>query len=251
MTLSEQLFDKYLNSRKIKFEVEKGSLVHPDRFLNLTKGLVICEVKQLEGKINQTFWVGNPYSKLRNAIKSKVRQGKEAKESSTPYVIVLFNYGSPQIMSNEVVQAVMYGDISIVIDLPSDPKQKGKVRGNFFSANGILRHARDHKVAGRPYNKRISAVAILEQINPTDEVLDKEYEKASEGVNDLDQDFKIYYEVAGRLKKEGKYDEKLRVERLRVFHNFYADNPLDVAAFKGKYDEQYYINPATGESMKY
>lgn len=254
MTLSEEFFDKYLNSRKIKFEVEMGVLVHPDRILHFPNKEVTCEIRQLErGKNEPINYVGSvdPYKKLRKAIKRKTRQGGEAKQSKTPYVIVLFNYNSRQIMSSFVVEGAMYGDVAIVIDIPQDPKQKGKVRGNFFSANGILRHARSHKEPGQPFNQRVSAVAILDIINPTQNVFDEEFKKASVGIDTkkFHKLFKIAGEVERRLKREGKYDDTLQVQRLRVFHNFYATNPLGFDVFNGKHDEQYFINPVTGMSM--
>ena len=256
MTLSEQIFDSYLSNREIKFKVEQGHLVHPDRFLSLPQGLVICEIKQLESKINRARIVTsffNPYKKLRNAIKKKVRQGKEAKKDNVPYVIVIFNYNSHQITSNEIVEAVMYGDITIVIDIPQDIKKRGKVRGNFFAGNGSLRYARDHQEPGVPIKKRISAIAILEIINPTDELLSLEYNKASKGISiqEIDKLFIILDEITEKLEKEGKYKKDLRIPRLRVFHNFYASNPLGFKVFNGKYDKQYYIDPATGQSRKY
>lgn len=254
MTYSEQIFDDYLTRRRIKFEIEKGVLVHPDRFLYLKKGLVICEIKQLEGRLPfGKLIVSDPYKKIRKAIKSKVRQGSEAKKESTPYVIVLFNYGSPQILSNQVVEAAMYGDLSIIIDIPQDIKQKGKVRGTFFAGNGLLRHARSHEDSGKPFNQRISAIAILEVINPTDNVLIQEYNKVSKNISlqDIDAHMKILHEVTTKLTIERKYKKDFKIPRLRVFHNIYAYNPLGFDVLIGKYDQQYYIDPATGQSRKY
>lgn len=254
MTISEKFFDKYLKSRYIKFEIEQGKVVHPDRLLHVRNKKIICEIRQLErrkGEPINTFATSSPYTILRKAIKKKIRQGKEAKESKLPYVVVLFNYGSRQLMSNFVIEGAMYGDVAIVIDVPADPKQRGKVRGNFFAANGILRHARSHHEPGQPFNKRVSAIAILDLINPADEILHREYEKASKGVTVFERQWQILEQVENRLKKLGKYKRNMVIPRLRVFHNLYADVPLGFDIFDGRYDEQYYIDQVTGESRKY
>lgn len=254
MTVSEDYFDLYLKDRRIKFEIEKGTTVHPDRFLHIGKKTIICEVHQLERHKGEPInYVGSfdPFTDLRNAIKRKVRQGKEAKESKIPYVIVLFDYGSRVMMSRFTVEGAMYGNPNIVIDVPQDPQKKGKVRGTFFGANGIIRHARSHNEPGQPFNKRISAVAILEHINPTERIFHAEYKKASKGVEDLLKNIEIAEKVGERLEKAGLYKKDLFVPRLTVFHNFYSENPVGFKVFNGRYDKQYYIDNQTGASQKY
>ena len=253
MIISEQLFDNYLNRRKIKFEVEKGVEVHPDRILQIHNKQVICEIKQLERTRNEPMsgW-SDPYSKIRRAIKRKVRQGKEAKISKTPYVVVLFNNGARVATDNFIIQAAMYGNLSILIDVDlQNPRSRVKVRGNVFSAHGIIRHARSHKESGQPFNRRVSAVAILETINPTYKYVSKAYDEAIRGMESLKDRFSIVWEIIEKFKKEGKYIDSLAIERVRVFHNFYSYNPLGFDVFNGKYDEQYFIDPANGRSRRY
>lgn len=255
MTISEQLFDNYLKRRKIKFDTEKGVLVHPDRILHLRSRDVICEIRQLERSksepVNFSGW-SDPYTKIRRAIKKKVRQGKEAKIAKIPYVVVLYSNTARVSTDNFIVQAAMYGDLSILIDVDlQNPRSKAKVRGNVFSAHGIIRHARSYKEPGQPFNRRISAVAVLETINPTYKHVSKTADEIIKGTEDLKARLHIFWGVIEKLKKEGKYIEDLAIEKVRVFHNFYAYHPLGFDVFNGKYDEQYFIDPLTGRSRRY
>lgn len=253
MTISEQLFDNYLKRRKIKFDVEKGVLVHPDRILHLSNGDVICEIRQLERSKNEPMsgW-NDPYDKIRRAIKKKVRQGKEAKVHDTPYVVVLFNRSARIATDNFIIQAAMYGDLSILIDVDlKNPKSRAKVKGNVFSGRGIIRHARSYKEPGQPFNRRISAIAVLETINPTYKYVSQAADEIIKGTEDLKERLHIFWDMIESLKKKGKYIEHLQVAKLRVFHNFYAYTPLSFDVFNGKYDEQYFIDPATGRSRRY
>lgn len=257
MTLSEELFDKYLMTRKIKYDVEQGEKVHPDRFLHFPKGIVICEVMQIDlpkdyKPITGVVSVGNPYGRLRRAIKRKVRQGKEAKQSNTPYVIVIFNNDIRQPMQNFIVQAAMYGDLCFVINIDhGKPRKESKFRGQAFAADGIIRHARGYKEPGSIFYTRISAVAILDVINPTYHWVSEASEKILSKTKDLRETFGLVSGEIDRLTKEGKYKPTLEVPRLRVFHNFYAKTSLRFDVFEGEYDEQYFIDPKTGESKKY
>lgn len=254
MTISEQLFDEYLNNRNIAYEIEKGNIVHPDRTLLIDKRHVICEIRQLERRKNEPLnYVGSvdPYKRMRKAIKRKVHQGNEAKNLNNPYVIILYNHNSPQIMSDFIVEGVMYGDISIVIDIPQDMNERGKIRGNYFSSNGILRRAKTYKDYGKPLNKRVSAIAILDVINPTQDYFDNEFKKVSKGVKDIIKTLQISEKLEKKLIKNGKYIPDLRKIRLRVFHNYYANVQLDFNVFNGKYDKQFFIDPNTGSSRLY
>jgi len=255
MTISEQLFDNYLRRRKVEFEIEQGVEVHPDRILHLHNKEVICEIRQLERDktepVNFSGW-SDPYSRIRRAIKKKVRQGKEAKNSKIPYVIVLFSNTARVATDNFIIQAAMYGDLSILIDVDlQNPKSKAKVRDNVFSGRGIIRHARNYKEPGQPFNRRISAVAVLETINPTYKYVSKASDEIIKGTEDLKERLHIFWDVIENLKKEGKYIEDLAIEKVRVFHNFYAYNPLGFDIFNGKYDEQYFIDPTNGRSRRY
>lgn len=255
MTISEQLFNNYLKRRKIKFDVGKGVLVHPDRILHLPSKDVICEVRQLERPknepINFSGW-SDPYAKIRRAIKRKVRQGKEAKDAKTPYVVVLYSNTARVSTDNFIIQSAMYGDLSILIDIDlKNPRSRAKVKGNVFSGRGIIRHARSYKEPGQAFNKRISAVAVLETINPTYKYVSQAADEIIKGTEDLKERLHIFWDVIKSLKKEGKYIEDLQVEKLRVFHNFYAYTPLGFDVFDGKYDEQYFIDPVTGRSRRY
>lgn len=255
MTISEQLFDNYLRRRKIKFEVERGVSVHPDRFLYLPNKEVICEIRQLERPknepVNFSGW-SDPYEKIRRAIKRKVRQGKEAKTSKKPYVVVLFSNSARVATDNFIIQAAIYGDMSVLIDVNlQNPKSRAKVVGNVFSGGGIIRHARSYKEPGQPFNRRISAVAVLETINPTYKHVSKAADEIIKGTEDLKERLHIFWGVIAKLKKEGKYIEDLAIEKVRVFHNFYAYHPLGFDVFNGKYDEQYFIDPTNGRSRRY
>lgn len=256
-TVSEQLFEEYLQTRGLAFEREKGDVVHPDYFLYISGKQLVCEVHQLERKtpLPKFFTSSQPFKKLRVAIKKKVRQGKEAKGQQIPYAIVLFSMDPVVMTSNVAVMAAMYGDPVFtfnILPLSKDKKQRVPIEDPKpqFGGNGIIRHARGTTDAGVPHNKRVSAVIMLDCINPTQEVFDKEYEKAVVGITDLDGQFKVFNKVNKKLRKEGRYNDNT-VPRVRVFHNFYTTTSLGFDVFTGQYDEQYYIDPETGATRKY
>lgn len=255
-TISEDIFDAYLKLRGINFKVELGDQIHPDRHFSVNKQKVICEIRELTPKKDEKVnGVGsfNPYTRLRKVIRKKVRQGSEAKKEKTPYVVVLYNNGSMQLMEGVAILGAMYGDLSFVIDIPKNPREKGKHRGNYFSGNGILRHARSHREPGIPYNKRISAVAVLERINPTQRTFDEAYEENTKDIdnNDLEKLLDRAEEIQQELTKAGRYDPDLRIPRLRIYHNVYAYNPLGFDVFNAENDKQYYIEANTGASTEY
>jgi len=253
MTISEQLFEEYLQNRSFTFQKEQGIIVHPDYYLNISGKQVICEVHQMEGKPQpyNTLITSNPFTKLRSAIKSKVKQGKEAQLRKIPYVIVLYNLDPLVMTKNFVIESAMYGDLTFVlpISLEKGKRLPAKQR-NVFGGNGIIRHARGINDFGSPNNTRVSAVAILESFNPTQKTLDDEYERQTIGIDDLDQQLELYMKIAKKLRREGKYNDKT-LPKIRVFHNFFASTPLSFDIFSGGFDEQYYIDQATGSSKQY
>lgn len=257
MTISEQLFDEYLKKRKIKFDIEEGNIVHPDRTLHIPSGNVVCEVRQIDTPKGYKFQngvvsVGDPYKRLRRAIKKKVRQGKEAQTSNLPYVIVIFNNDIRQPTQNFVVEAAMYGDLSFVIDIkPTKPRSESNLIGKAFSSGGIIRHARGYSDPGSIFNKRVSAVAVLETINPTYHWVSKTCDEILSKTKDLKFTLPLAIKAINKLTKEGKYKPNLKLPRLRVFHNFYATNHLRFDVFNGKYDEQYYIDELSGQVKHY
>jgi len=252
-TISEQLFEQYLNNRKIKFCRELGNTVHPDYWLQLTKE-VVCEVREIEPpKSSVTFVSTNdPFKKLRAVFKVKVRQGKEAKNKKLPYIVVICNKSFAVDTRRPIVEGAMYGNINFVYNIFNDSKKRAEHVGNFFVNNGGMRYARDLHDKGIPVKTRISAVAILEQYNPTQHIFDKEADKtiAHVPLSDLDERLRLIKIVETKLRKEGKYNDNL-VARVRLFHNFYAENPLGFNIFVGQHDEQYYIDPVTGASKQY
>lgn len=253
LTISEQIFEEYLNGRKIGFEREKGSIVHPDYWLGIPTH-TICEVHEIDPPPPSVTFVStnDPFKKLRKALQGKVRQGKEAKDQKKPYVVVLCNKSFAVSTSRFVVEGAMYGNISFVYNLFDDPKKRAEHVGNFFVEKGSLRYARNMKDKGIPVKTRISAVAILEKHNPTQAFFDAEADKILKDVpvDDIDERLRLVDELANKLRKEGKYSDTT-VSRVRVFHNFYAANPLGFDVFTGEHDEQYYIDPETGGSKEY
>lgn len=257
MTISEQLFDEYLKTREIKFDIERGNKVHPDRTLHLLSGNVVCEIRQLDIPNDYKFQsgvvnVGDPYKRLRRAIKKKVRQGAEAKLGNMPYVVILFNNDIRQPMQNFVLEAAMYGDLCFVIDIkPTKPRSESKLIGQGFAAGGIIRHARSYSEPGSIFNKRISAVAVLEIINPTYHWVSEACDDILGKTKELKQTLVLANKAISKLIKEGKYKPDLKVPRLRVFHNFYATNQLRFDIFDSKYDEQFYIDQLSGQIKRY
>jgi hypothetical protein len=250
-TLSEQLFEDYLKENKMGFDKELGTIVHPDFWLKNPRKIV-CEVREIApAPSTQKFATGNdPYKKIRQAIKKKIRQGVEAKSLDIPYVIVLANLNFAVSTSREIVEGSMYGNINFVFNISKDPKVRAKHVGNFFVNDGKLRYARDLKDKGIAINTRVSALAIIHQINPTQQILDDEVAKAIKGISDIDRQFQILKDVSDALRKDGKVNDIL-IPCLKVFHNLHAKTPLGFDVFTGKYDEQYFIDPKTGKSKKY
>lgn len=252
-TISEQLFEDYLNGRKIGFDREKGSVVHPDYWLRIP-AQPICEVKEIDPPQQSVTYVTttDPYKKLRKAFKKKVRQGEEAKSQNKPYIIVLYNRSFAVDTRRPIIEGAMYGNISFVFNIYNDPKRRAEHVGNFFVDKGSMRYARDLHDKGILVKTRVSAIAILEQYRPTQRILDQESKKAILGIpiSSFNERYRILMEIEKKLRKEGKYNDEI-VPRVRVFHNFFAEVPLGFDVFSGQYDKQYYIDPKTGASMKY
>jgi len=255
---SEQLFEDYLRERGYKYKYESGETKKPDYWVLAPVQEIVCEVHRIEAPTSVpksgTF---NPYVKLRKAINEKRKQGTEVK-GKHPYVLVLDIRDILVVRTPMFVFGSMYGNIAMTMDISIENQEKTKPPEAVFSREGKMRWETPSGHADIR-NTRFSAVAILEEINPTQAILDREISKALDhkdlSAKDLKKELELKVPIMQRITQEmeskGFYKPNLIIPRLKVFHNNpYAKVLLDTRIFSSKYDEQYGIDLDTGRIKK-
>ena len=182
-----------------------------------------------------------PYRRLRRIIHKKADQLKEYKD--LPTLVVL--YKNPRNLtidlSNRNIMESMYGDF--IMTFSYDKSGKLTSQPQIDRLNAAL---------GKNRNTHISAIAVLEEFKPHDKLanditkgliqrIGKKNILSEEGQAELTRLF-------DEKSKEFNIDFYLKVLRLRVMHNSFADKPIDPGFMLSKYDEDIFFDKTTNKA---
>lgn len=240
-TQSEEMFAEYLEARRLRFDYEPGPTQderagrNPDFWVHTSSGVIVCEVTELQWLTSaQPAHAGegveaasiDSYRAIRRKLQDKHKQGRHLK-GKHPYVVVL-SFIPLHPAAEFVVAGAMYGDvaISIPIDPQGGPPPDLPAR-NIFTKGGRLQKDR---------LTTISAVALVEAVNPTKAAVERRIDERLSAEADLADIVRV-----AREEYEGPaFDPSARVVRLDVFHNFFAADPrLPRGVFTGPNDREF------------
>jgi hypothetical protein len=231
-TESEAVFAEYLDHRHLPYKYEESAgLKNPDFWIETEGKTVVCEIKQIEAKppASKTGAL-NPYRKVIQALTKKAQQGKEIKGKHSYVVVIRKHHFWP--IDEISVMGAMFGEIGIT----------GRYDSRFGSVDFSEREITFGKdaVLQPEKNRGVSAVAILNRLNPRQATLDAEIARriAPTGLTMLEK-FEIIEMTIEELKSAGKYDPDERVPYLITFHNPFAYLGVGLTTFCGPYDKQW------------
>lgn len=161
-TQSESLFEKFCEDHGIRYSriVPSNQLTH-DYDIYLGSQKIVCEVKQIDlneeerayrrGEVERLSpWPGN---RVRNRIKDAAPQIKARAKGKYPGLLVIYNNVEyRELVSGVSVLTAMYGEETVVIDVPDDPKREPLFRNVVFGGK--------RKMTPED-NTSVSAVAVL------------------------------------------------------------------------------------------
>lgn len=225
--ISEELFERYLESQGIAFEFEKqyeGRSRRPDYTVAIDGRDYLFEVKEFEpGDLPRGFSMFDPYTPIRAKIDAARKKFKEYE--GFPCCLVLYNNGAFVMIDNpHVVLGAMYGDAGF--KLPFDPnlgRAVGDLEPAFLGRGKMIRpHWKE------PENRRISAILTLRHYP----VGRRRYSRWWEGIEAQIRAGGIDREVV----PEPDFDDGELGLGVIVWDNAYAEIPLPLDVFRGPYD---------------
>jgi hypothetical protein len=226
VTESEELFATYLDQRGLNYIYEPvmGNrapdflVAHPD------DGEIVCEVTEIT-KMEPAGWI-DPYRAARQKIKAKQKKASVVK-GKYPYVIVL-RFAIPHPSIEMIVPGAMYGDVGLTMLI--DTQTGGPVEGS----QPVVAALQGGRMQ-RERNTTISAVAVVEQFNPTKAKIDRSIRRR------LREDATAveFLAVANEEYGNPEFDESARLPRLDVFHNVFAALPVPPEFFAGPHDSRW------------
>lgn len=262
VTQSEELFAEYLGLLGCDFEYEQETSAgkNPDFLVNTPAGLVYCDVTEIRVDDPLTWDPTEFRRRVRDKIKAKAKQ---AKGLDVPFAAVIWEPNSYGWYDIEIPGA-MYGNPGISIQVGPDAAPTDSAYRNVFLGGARLQ---------RHMNTRISAVAGLRLLNPTEAEFSDRMAAAVDRVRnrmgrepDLEEIFRtIWSEIAGnpedppdamdelertvaRRRAEGlePHDPAKRVIVVDWFQNLHAREPLPTeGVFTGPWDSHWSVQAGT------
>lgn len=231
-TISEELFERYLESQGLAFEFEKlyeGRSRRPDYTVAMAGRDYLLEVKEFErGDFPLGTSIYDPYPPIRAKIDAARKKFKEFE--GFPCCLVLYNNGALVMTERpHVILGAMYGDAGFKIPFnPNLGKAVGDPEAAFLGKGKMIRpHWK------KPENRRISAIITLRHYA----VGKRKYSQWWEGIRAQIR--------AGTIDRDSVPEPDFDCGELGlgviVWDNAYADIPLPKDIFRGPYDERWSV----------
>lgn len=180
------------------------------------------------------------YRALRRMFKArKSDQVKAMKEAGLPCIVILARTNSDIRFQPEIVAGAMFGDVGVLLPL-DDPDAEGRT---VFGSGGRVQRER---------NRGVSAVAILEDFNPTlyraEEAVAARLGKgipwrpglnAGTVVREQAAVIRSTNEVYEHMTATRAFIPEARVVKLTVLHNPYAAHPIGLDVLDSPHDVQW------------
>ena len=179
---------------------------------------IVIEVAEIETRIypNQVD-AYNPYLTVRRKIHSKAKQVAVAKGTYPVVLVLYFQHPSPP--AEFIIPGAMYGNDGFEV-----PLNTSGAPSSFHAIRRVFLQGAELQPSK---NTRISAVANMECINPTWMIAQREFNRRYNALAKRDPQafLKTHFEV---FENPDFYSPDLRVPRLDVFCNVFADLPLSL-----------------------
>lgn len=232
-TDSEAVFAQYLDELQLAWEYELTSgRKHPDFWVDFERTTVVCEVREIQAEApgGRVGFI-DPYEKPRRVIKKKAEQGKEVK-GIHPYVIVVRRHHFWP-LDDISVPGAMFGDLGIRMPINVETGEGQPDESETVFGQGAMLQERK--------NRSVSAVAILDRLNPMNEAVEIEYKRRLAAEEELDgtKTVEIIWNTYDEFRRAGKFDDDARTPFLSVFHNPHATLPLPNGIFSGPFDRHW------------
>jgi hypothetical protein len=231
-TISEELFERYLESQGLTFEFERpyeGRSRRPDYTVTIAGKDYLFEVKEFEpGDMPLGTSIYDPYPPIRAKIDAARKKFKEFE--GFPCCLVLHNRGAFVMTErHQVMLGAMYGDMGFKI--PFDPSLGGMVGNAEVAFLGRGKMIRPHWK--EPENRRISAILTLRHYPLGRRRLSRWWEgiRAQIRAGLIDRD----------AVPEPNFDFTEMGLGVIVWDNAYAEIPLPLDIFHGPYDERWSV----------
>lgn len=248
----ENLFEEYLNLRKLKFSYESAiGRTKPD-YSVYAKQEVLVELESFgETAADRAFFEelkagqivsrsGFDYERIRKRIKAGADQLKPYR-GKFPCVVALFNPGYPVNLTHLNIKWAMFGGLAIEFQVGSDFSKRPRGVRSIFTGEGARMQPEQHR--------GVSAVAVLSRHTPGQAVLDsaaRKYLRSRRTVPWGERHEGLFKFLEEFEKSNPHIDFAKQVPKLTVIHNnLFADIPLDPSIFNGPHDENWVFD-ATG-----
>lgn len=177
-TVSEQLFEKYLEAFSYEWEYEPDSGLNkkPDYLITIQGKQFYFEIKQFdtnplleEARKNPGKVVGgfiDQYKPIRTKIEQARIKFKEYKDY--PCILVLYDNNSFKDLTNLTISGAMYGNIDVSWIVPIKDNGKAELSGMHYADGGKMRRKKENQEIIQ--NTTISAIAIMEHSQTNDMV---------------------------------------------------------------------------------
>jgi hypothetical protein len=232
-TECEWRFATYLSGRGLLYEYEpEVGGKRPDFRIDHSSGSIYCEVHEFAWKKGDRGGFINPYAAVRETINEKSEQGRGVK-GQHPYVLVLCQGGLPASLDPEWVAGAMYGNVGVNIAVPvEDPTLPTGPPEMVFGDEGKMAYRKPGTEVHRLQNSRFSAVAVVRQFNPTQNIFDEAMRSATSTGQSIEDRLATGLRIGAELQEAGLFDPHEVVQRVAVVHNHFASIALPMEVFK-------------------
>jgi hypothetical protein len=240
----ERLFAAYLRQRRLgwQYEPDLGGR-RPDFLVEHPVRSFVAEVYEPQMRLPPSGGSFESYSALRGAFEGrKSKQISAVKRAGLPYVAVVASTNSDIRVQPLVVAGAMFGNLAVTLRVGPEVSERPDGR-TVFGGGG--------RIQPRQF-RGVSAVAILERFNPTQDRLEAATKARLACLPGWNATMtprqiaeikaaivKLSSETAAQLIVGGAYDPLARRARLIVLHNPYASFPLGTAILNGSHDVQW------------
>lgn len=192
-------------------------------------GEAICEVASIaKNHLPGPIGVTDPLKPIRNKVRGKWPQADATRRAGLPFVLVIHRTSGMALLDNEILAAALYGDLGY---------------GGIYENGRVAFHPElsflDGGVAYPEGNSGLSALAVLEDFNPTRAALDNALNDAKDPAAPFAEQHSEKMRVLEHLVDSGVYDRWARAPRLRVVHNSKCALPLRPGFFRGRFDQEF------------
>ncbi len=193
---------------------------------------VICEVASIEkNHLPGPIGVTDAPKPVRDKIRNKWKQSDAARRARLPFVLVIHRTSGMAFLDTEILAAALYGDLGYQGEF--DPRTGGAAD---FQSSFL-----DRGVVYPDGNRGLSALAVLEDVNPTQPVLDRALAAVTDPTTPFADRVTKRMEILQQLRKRGDYDAHARATRLRVLYSLESEIPLPNQFFRGPLDQEFGI----------